>query len=73
MENIDIIMNIFEGLVASAIWKIIDKLIENKDRFKEKFQEILLDISNISQKKPLCNITHPNTPCTWTGNGFGDH
>jgi hypothetical protein len=62
-------MNILVGLIASVIIKIIDKFLDKKKESKNSH----LDISSTQQKKTLCNIIHPNTRFTWTGNGFGDH
>ena len=40
------------------------------ENYKERIQNILVDISrNIKKKKSK----HPNTPFTFNGKGFGDH
>jgi hypothetical protein len=65
----DIIMNIFSSLLASVILRIIDKF---KDKKKESTNDYL-DNSSTPQIKTLYNTNHPNTPVTYSGNGFGDH
>jgi hypothetical protein len=65
----DIILNIFGSLVASIIFKIMDKFIDKNKESKNNY----LDFSNTRQKKTLHNTNHPNTPVTYTGKRFGEH
>jgi hypothetical protein len=65
----DVLINIFGSFVVSLVLKITDKFIDKKKESKNNY----LDISSTRQKKTLCNIIHPNTQFTWTGNGFDAH
>jgi hypothetical protein len=68
-ENLCI--NIFSNFIASGFWKTIDYFVEN---YKERIEELLLDIFNMLLKRFQSDIYHGNTPLTYTGNGkFGDH